>query len=80
MVKQPRRFVIVGWVLDVLGGPDQASTFLCEHQSLGLLAADEMQHGDAFRGFREAVQGAYFAERLATNRLTSRRCIEREGP
>ncbi len=53
-----------------LGGPDQASTFLSEYQSLGPLAADEMQHLDAFRRFREAVQGAYFAERLAMNDLT----------
>lgn len=29
-----------------------------------------MQHLDAFRRFREAVQGTYFAGRLATNDLT----------
>ena len=29
-----------------------------------------MRHLDAFRRFREAVQGTYFAWRLATNDLT----------
>ena len=53
-----------------LGGPEQASAFISTYQTHGLLPAQEMQHFDAFRRFREAVQGAYFAGRLAANDLT----------
>lgn len=53
-----------------LGGTEHASAFLNTYQSQGPLSADEMQHLDAFRRFREAVQGAYFAGRLASNDLT----------
>ncbi|MDZ5621541.1 phosphotransferase enzyme family protein [Nocardioides bizhenqiangii] len=53
-----------------LGGPDRATAFLDTYQSHGPLAAQEMQYLDAFRRFREAVQGAYFARRLAVNDLT----------
>jgi Ser/Thr protein kinase RdoA (MazF antagonist) len=53
-----------------LGGTEQATAFLSTYQSHGPLAAQEMQHLDAFRRFREAVQGAYFARRLATHDLT----------
>jgi len=53
-----------------LGGPQQAATFLATYASLGPLGADEMQHLNAFRRFREAVQGAYFACRLAAHDLT----------
>lgn len=37
---------------------------------LGPLTVEEMQHLDAFRRFREAVQGAYFAGRSASHDLT----------
>ena len=53
-----------------LGGTQHASAFLSTYLSQGPLSAEEMQHLDAFRRFREAVQGAYFAGRLATNDLT----------
>lgn len=53
-----------------LGGPQKASAFLTTYRSRGPLTTDEMQHLDAFRRFREVVQGAYFAVRLATNDLT----------
>ncbi|GAA2143946.1 hypothetical protein GCM10009844_16920 [Nocardioides koreensis] len=53
-----------------LGGREPASAFLSSYQSQGPVAAHEMQHLDAFRRFREAVQGVYFAGRLAANDLT----------
>lgn len=53
-----------------LGGTEQASAFLGTYLSRGPLTAEEMQHLDAFRRFREAVQGVYFAGRLASNDLT----------
>lgn len=53
-----------------LGGTEHASAFLSTYLSKGPLSAGEMQHLDAFRRFREAVQGAYFAGRLASNDLT----------
>ncbi|HEY0643758.1 MAG TPA: phosphotransferase [Nocardioides sp.] len=53
-----------------LGGTAYASAFLSTYLSQGPLSADEMQHLDAFRRFREAVQGVYFAGRLASNDLT----------
>ncbi|HXH81265.1 phosphotransferase enzyme family protein [Nocardioides sp.] len=53
-----------------LGGIEHASAFLNTYQSQGPLSADEMRHLEAFSRFREAVQGAYFAGRLASNDLT----------
>ena len=53
-----------------LGGLAHASTFLAVYGSEGPLDASELAHLDAFSRFREAVQGAYFAERLATDDLT----------
>ena len=53
-----------------LGGPAQASAFLSTYQSRGPLPAQEMRYLDAFRRFREAVQGTYFAGRLASNDLS----------
>ena len=53
-----------------LGGRAYASTFLSTYESAGPLGIEELAHLDAFSRFREAVQGAYFAERLATNDLT----------
>lgn len=53
-----------------LGGTEHASVFIDTYLLQGPLSADEMQHLDAFRCFREAVQGAYFAGRLASNDLT----------
>lgn len=53
-----------------LGGMEHASAFLKTYLRQGPLSAGEMQHLDAFRRFREAVQGAYFAGRLASNDLT----------
>lgn len=53
-----------------LGGPDHASTFLRAYRAHGPVPADELQHLGAFRRFREAVQGVYFAGRLAADDLT----------
>ena len=53
-----------------LGGREHAAAFLSTYLSRGPLGAGEMQHLDAFSRFREAVQGAYFAVRLATDDLT----------
>lgn len=53
-----------------LGGRRHASAFLTTYAACGPLGTDEMQHLDAFRRFREAVQGVYFAGRLATDDLT----------
>jgi homoserine kinase type II len=53
-----------------LGGTEHASAFLSTYLSQGPLSAGELQHLDAFRRFREVVQGAYFAGRLASNDLT----------
>ena len=53
-----------------LGGREHASHFLSVYESEGPLTNGEMTHLDAFSRFREVVQGAYFAERLATNDLT----------
>jgi homoserine kinase type II len=53
-----------------LGGSEHASAFLSTYLSRGPLSAEELEHLDAFRRFREAVQGAYFAGRLAANDLT----------
>lgn len=53
-----------------LGGTGPAAAFLSTYRDHGPLAADEMQHLDAFRRLREAVQGTYFARRLAVDDLT----------
>ena len=53
-----------------LGGPEHATAFLTTYATEGPLGEAEMQHLDAFRRFREAIQGAYFAGRLAANDLT----------
>ncbi len=53
-----------------LGGRAYASTFLSTYESEGPVGVDELTHLDAFSRFREAVQGAYFAGRLASNNLT----------
>ena len=55
---------------EYLGGREHASRFLATYESEGPLTLDELAHLDAFSRFREVVQGAYFAERLATNDLT----------
>lgn len=53
-----------------LGGSARAAAFLGTYQTHGPLAAHEIQHLDAFRRLREAVQGAYFAWRLSAHDLT----------
>lgn len=53
-----------------LGGREHASHFLSTYETDGPLTTNELAHLDAFSRFREVVQGAYFAERLATNDLT----------
>ena len=53
-----------------LGGPQDASTFLTTYAARGPLGDVEMAHLDAFRRLREAVQGVYFAGRIAANDLT----------
>jgi Ser/Thr protein kinase RdoA (MazF antagonist) len=53
-----------------LGGPEHATAFLACYRTEGPVGEDEMRHLDAFRRFRQAIQGAYFARRLATNDLT----------
>jgi len=53
-----------------LGGPSDASAFLSTYWARGPVPVEELRHLDAFRRFREAVQGAYFAGRLACHDLT----------
>jgi homoserine kinase type II len=53
-----------------LGGTQRAAAFLDTYRTSGPLEAQEMQLLDAFRRFREAVQGTYFAWRLAAHDLT----------
>jgi Ser/Thr protein kinase RdoA (MazF antagonist) len=53
-----------------LGGPEHSTSFLSTYETTGPVERDEMRHLDAFRRFREAIQGTYFAWRLATNDLT----------
>lgn len=53
-----------------LGGREHAATFVDNYRARGPLAAEEMRHLDAFRRLREAVQGVYFAGRLAADDLT----------
>ncbi len=49
-----------------LGGPANAAMFLSVYSEAGPLEEDELAHLDAFRRFREVVQGTYFARRIAT--------------
>lgn len=60
----------VASALMYLGGPTYAGEFLTTYAEQGPLAQDELRHLDAFRRFREAIQGTYFAWRLAANDLT----------
>lgn len=53
-----------------LGGRESGAAFLDEYQRQGPLGSEELRHLDAFRRFREVVQGVYFAGRLATGDLT----------
>lgn len=53
-----------------LGGPEHAAPFLATYAVHETLGTDEMQHLDAFRRLREAVQGVYFAGRIAASDLT----------
>jgi homoserine kinase type II len=53
-----------------LGGTDDATAFLSAYQKKGPLGDEEMLLLDAFRRFRWAVQGAYFAWRLSVRDLT----------
>lgn len=53
-----------------LGGTEHATTFLDAYGARGPLADGEIEHLDAFRRFREVVQGVYFAGRLAADDLT----------
>lgn len=53
-----------------LGGTDSAAAFLATYAATGPLGADELSLLDAFRRFRWAVQGSYFARRLAEDDLT----------
>jgi Ser/Thr protein kinase RdoA (MazF antagonist) len=53
-----------------LGGAEGAAAFLDTYRAQGPLGADELQALDAFRRFRWAVQGTYFAWRLAAHDLT----------
>jgi Ser/Thr protein kinase RdoA (MazF antagonist) len=53
-----------------LGGPEHANAFLTTYGAVGPLEEDEMRHLDAFQRFRQAIQGTYFARRLATDDVT----------
>lgn len=53
-----------------LGGREHAAAFVAAYRACGPLAAEEVRHLDAFRRLREAVQGVYFAGRLADDDLT----------
>lgn len=53
-----------------LGGTERAAAFLGAYRSTGPLGPRELEHLDAFRRFRAAVQGTYFAWRLAADNLT----------
>jgi homoserine kinase type II len=53
-----------------LDGPVSAATFLGPYRTHGPLGDEEMLSLDAFRRFRWAVQGAYFAWRLSVRDLT----------
>lgn len=53
-----------------LNGPDGAATFLNAYKDHGPLRDEEMLSLNAFLPFRWAVQGAYFARRIAERDLT----------
>ncbi|WP_369371406.1 phosphotransferase enzyme family protein [Promicromonospora sp. Populi] len=53
-----------------LGGPERSTAFLDAYSAASPLADDELRHLDDFRLFRFAVQGVYFAGRLAAYDLT----------
>ena len=53
-----------------LGGSESATALLSTYETHGPLASDELRLLDAFRRLRWAVQGAYFAWRLAAHDLT----------
>lgn len=53
-----------------LGGSQRAGAFSRVYLAEGPLDESEMKHLDPFRRFREAVQAAYFAQRLATGDRT----------
>lgn len=53
-----------------LGGPERAAAFLDAYFAASPLGPGELRHLSAFRRFRFAVQGAYFARRLAARDLT----------
>jgi len=53
-----------------LGGPQDAAAFLSSYAEVGPLDGEELRRLDGFRRFRWAVQGAYFAGRLAARDLT----------
>jgi homoserine kinase type II len=53
-----------------LGGREHASAFLDAYRAHGPLPDEELQHLDAFSRLREAVQGVYFAGRVAAGDLT----------
>jgi Ser/Thr protein kinase RdoA (MazF antagonist) len=53
-----------------LGGTERAGAFLSAYRARGPLRAHELQHLEAFRRFREAVQGTYFARRLDADDFT----------
>lgn len=53
-----------------LGGPEHAGPFLAAYRETGALGDDELRWLDAFRRMRWAVQGVYFAGRLAADDLT----------
>ena len=53
-----------------LGGREHAAAFLDAYRARGPLAEEELRHLDAFRRLREAVQGVYFAGRLAADDRT----------
>lgn len=60
----------VAFAVMYLGGPERAAAFLMVYGTQGPLVEGELQLLDAFRRFRWAVQGAYFAWRLAAHDLT----------
>lgn len=53
-----------------LGGRREAAAFLDAYTQEGVLSSAELAHLNAFGRFRECIQGAYFAKRLAEGDLT----------
>ena len=60
----------VASVVMYLGGVEHSEPFLTQYTERGPLSGGELRHLDAFRRFREAIQGTYFAWRLAADDLT----------